>query len=187
MPDMAYSRAYETYAMTDEKKAELAKQGIHFSNMPVPGTVKRGDKVIYHIPADTTGEYARSAAMKNPLTAALDSAELGETARIFNINCAICHGAKLDGNGPLWKDGSGPYPAAPRNLMDAYTKGLSDGTIYHAITYGKNKMGSYAAQLNPEQRWKLVQYIRLKQGPAAAPAATAAAPAAAKDTAKAGK
>ena len=43
MPDMAYSRAYETYATTAEIKAELLKKGIHFSNTPVPGTIKRGE------------------------------------------------------------------------------------------------------------------------------------------------
>ena len=43
MPDMAYSRAYETYSVTAEQKAALEKQGIHFSNMPVPGTIKRGE------------------------------------------------------------------------------------------------------------------------------------------------
>ena len=39
MPDMAYSRAYETYAST----ANLDSQGISYSRLPVPGTVKRGE------------------------------------------------------------------------------------------------------------------------------------------------
>lgn len=40
---------------------------------------------------------------------------------------------------------------------------MSDGTIFHVITYGKNDMGSYAAQLNREQRWMIVKYIRTLQ------------------------
>ena len=37
MPDMAYSRAYETYSVTPEQKEELLKKGIHYSNIPVAG------------------------------------------------------------------------------------------------------------------------------------------------------
>jgi hypothetical protein len=64
----------------------------------------------------------------------------------------------------LWADGNGPYPAAPRNLLDEYSKGLSDGKMYHAITYGRGQMGSYASQVYPEQRWWIINFIRLKQG-----------------------
>ena len=50
MPDMAYSRAYETYATTEEQKADLLKRGIHFSNTPVPGTIKRGELLPFPDP-----------------------------------------------------------------------------------------------------------------------------------------
>ena len=53
MPDMAYSRAYETYATTEEQKADLLKRGIHFSNTPVPGTIKRGELLPFLIPKDS--------------------------------------------------------------------------------------------------------------------------------------
>jgi mono/diheme cytochrome c family protein len=87
-----------------------------------------------------------------------------EAERLYLIHCGICRGTKLDGNGPLWKGGAGPYPAAPRNLLDDYTKKLADGQIYHVITYGKGAMGSYASQVHPDQRWWLIKYIRQKQG-----------------------
>src|SRR5919112_1933519 len=83
---------------------------------------------------------------------------------LYLVNCAICHGTNLDGNGPLWKGGDGPYPAAPRNLKDDYSKKLPDGQMYHVIMYGKGQMGSYASQVHPEQRWWIVKYIREKQG-----------------------
>src|ERR1700744_6760285 len=58
MPDMGYSRAYETYATTEEQKAALLAQGIHFSNTPVPGTIKRGELLPFLLekekPGDTT-------------------------------------------------------------------------------------------------------------------------------------
>jgi mono/diheme cytochrome c family protein len=55
-------------------------------------------------------------------------------------------------------------PAAPRNLLDDYSKKLADGQIYHVITHGKGQMGSYSSQVHPEQRWWIVKYIRQKQG-----------------------
>jgi mono/diheme cytochrome c family protein len=173
MPDMAYSRAVETYS--DHR--ELQTEGINYTARPVDGTVSRSEEVIYKMLKDTLGSYIPSAAMKNPLTHPLDSTAAIETERLYLINCGICHGAKLDGNGPLYRDGNGPFPAAPKNFMSAEMKTMADGTYFHSITYGKGQMGSYAAQLNPKQRWMIIQYIRSKQGPAteAKPAADSTA------------
>ena len=164
MPDMSYSRAYETYSMTEEQKAELLKKGIHFSNIPVPGTIKRGELLPFLIPKDTlagdTTNYHASREVKNPLT----SMDTVEAERLYLVNCAICHGPKLDGNGPLYKDGSGPFPAKPADFLGgAQYKGMPDGQMFYSATYGKNKMGSYASQLNTRQRWMVIAYIKSKQ------------------------
>ncbi|MGB8191134.1 MAG: c-type cytochrome [Chitinophagaceae bacterium] len=177
MPDMAYSRAYETYAMTEERKAELLKQGIHFSNSPVNGTVKRGQDFTFRLAKDSSASdstnYLASKQVQNPITS-MDSVAMKESERLYLINCGICHGAALDGNGPLWKNGEGPYPAAPKNLM---TLNMPDGQMYYSVTYGKGAMGSYASQLNATQRWMVISYIKSKQAPAAGgtPASTGAA------------
>ncbi|MNE70072.1 hypothetical protein D3C80_1658380 [compost metagenome] len=83
---------------------------------------------------------------------------------MYNIYCGVCHGDKLDGNGPLYKDGSGPFAAAPANLKGgpAYLT-MSIGKMYYAIVYGKNMMGSYASQLNVKQRWQVLAYIKQVQ------------------------
>jgi mono/diheme cytochrome c family protein len=179
MPDMAYSRAYETYSSIEALKAKYPT--INYTSMPVAGTIARGDMLaIYNLPNDSTG-YARSASVTNPLLGdSLYKIDMKEAERLYLVNCGICHGAKLDGNGPLWKDGSGPYQAAPKNFLADDMKQLPDGTYFHSITYGKGAMGSYASQLNTEQRWMVIAYIRTKQGPAATAAAkpdSAAAPA----------
>jgi mono/diheme cytochrome c family protein len=81
------------------------------------------------------------------------------------INCGICHGAKLDGNGPLWKDGDGPYPSKPATLVgDAKYEAMPEGQMFYSLTYGKNLMGSYASQLTAKQRWEVITYIKIKQG-----------------------
>ena len=168
MPDMAYSRAYETYATT----ANLDSAEIHYIARPVEGTIARGDAFPYSLKNDSSG-YALSAGITNPY----DSVEIDmkEAERLYLVNCGICHGAKLDGNGPLWNGGDGPYPAAPKNLLGDDMKALKPGTIFHVVTYGKGQMGSYASQLSTKQRWEVVKYVKSKQnGQASAATATAA-------------
>jgi hypothetical protein len=171
MPDMVYSVAYETYAPVEER---LSKYGAHYSNRPVEGTIARGDMFPYTIKNDTLG-YSQSASVKSPLPS-LNAKEYLEASRLYLVNCGICHGSKLDGMGPLYNGGNGPFSAAPKNLMDKEMKDLSDGKMFHSITYGKGQMGSYASQLNTKQRWMIIHYIREKQNTAsvAPPDSTAA-------------
>jgi cytochrome c553 len=158
MPDMVYSVAYETYAPVEDR---LGKYGAHYNNQPVEGTIARGDMFPYALKNDTAS-YAKSAAVKNPLPL-LDAKKYLEAARLYLINCAICHGDKLDGMGPLFKGGDGPFTAAPKNFMADDMKAMSEGTMFHSVTYGKGQMGSYASQLNTEQRWMIIHYIKEKQ------------------------
>jgi mono/diheme cytochrome c family protein len=169
MPDMTYSRAYETYSSTEA----LQKEGAHYNAMPVPGTMARGDMAPYPFKNDSAG-YAQSATIKNPLDSS--SVDKTEAERLYLVNCAICHGTKLDGNGPLYKGGDGPFGAKPATLVgDAKYEAMPEGTMFHSVTYGKNMMGSYASQLSTKQRWMVIAYIKSKQGGAAT--AVAAQPA----------
>jgi len=161
MPDMAYSRAYETYS----SKEELEKKGIHYNGMPVEGAIAQGDMFPYALKNDSTG-YTQSATVKNPLDT--QSIDMVEAERLYLIYCGICHGAKLDGMGPLFGGGEGPFLAAPKNFMADDMKAMPEGTMFHSVTYGKNMMGSYASQLSTKQRWEVIAYIKAKQAGAAA-------------------
>jgi len=166
---MAYSRAYETYASTEE----LNQKGIHYTAMPVEGTMARGDMNWHYPYKNDSAGYANSKNVVNPLPK-LDAKQYLEAARLYLVNCGICHGEKLDGNGPLYKGGDGPFPAKPATLVgDPKYTAMTEGTMYHSITYGFNTMGSYASQLSTTQRWMIVHYIKEKQavGGSAAPAA----------------
>ena len=166
MPDMAYSRAYETYSVSPEDKMALEKKGIHFSNMPVPGTIKRGELLPFPLSKDKEGDstnYVASKGIKSPVTE-MSAEESTEAERQYLVNCGICHGQKLDGNGPLYKGGEGPFTAAPKNFMgDAGMIAMPEGQMFYSVTYGKNKMGSYASQLDSRQRWMVIHYIKSKQ------------------------
>jgi len=177
MPDMAYSRAYETYAerdslifSTNDKRTD---DKIFYNNMPVAGTIARGEELPFHIAKDAPGDttnYIASKAVVNPLSP-LNGAQMIEAERQYLINCGICHGTKLDGNGPLYKGGEGPYAAKPATLVgDAKYESMPEGQMFYSITYGKNLMGSYASQLTRDQRWAIIHYIKAKQGKTAAPA-----------------
>jgi len=168
MPDMVYSVAYETYASTEER---LSRYGAHYNNHPVEGTIARDEMFPYALKNDSAG-YIQSATVKNPLPS-LDAKEFLEASRLYLVNCGICHGSKLDGNGPLYNDGQGPFSAAPKNLVNDELKKLTDGTMFHSITYGKGQMCSYASQLNTKQRWMIIHYIKEKQNATAGAGTTA--------------
>jgi mono/diheme cytochrome c family protein len=177
MPDMRNSRAYETYSVSP-----IFKDG-QTNREPVAGTVKRGDVYPFHIAKDAAGDtanYYASRAVKSPLPQ-LNAVDMKEAERLYLINCAICHGSKLDGNGPLYNGGDGPYPAKPATLVgDAKYESMPEGQMYYSTTYGKNLMGSYASQLQPKERWMVITYIKSKQKPVAA--AVQATPVSAADT-----
>ena len=162
MPDMAYSRAYETYS----DHSFLADSGINYTNMPVAGTIARGEEVPFHVTKDKLGDsvnYVASKQVKSPVDS-MSKSDLVEAERLYLINCGICHGPKLDGNGPLYKGGDGPYPAKPATLVgDAKYEAMPAGQMFYSVTYGKNLMGSYASQLNRKQRWQVIAYIKQKQ------------------------
>lgn len=171
MPDMAYSRAYETYAALDSSKftGDTLERGgkIFYDRTPVAGTVAREDMPAFPITIDKVGDtinYVASKSVPNPLPA-LSAVDYLEAARLYLVNCGICHGEKLDGNGPLFNGGNGPYTAAPKNLIgDPIVSKMPEGQMFYSVTYGKNAMGSYASQLSTKQRWMIIHYIKEKQG-----------------------
>jgi mono/diheme cytochrome c family protein len=167
MPDMAYSRAYETYA----DHSNLAEKGINYNNRPVAGTLARGKEMPFPYAKDAVGDttnYVASKSVVNPIDS-LSKKDLAETERLYLINCGICHGAALNGNGPLYKDGNGPYAAKPATLVgDAKYENMPAGQMFYSVAYGKNLMGSYASQLSRHQRWMIIKYIKNKQAAAKA-------------------
>jgi mono/diheme cytochrome c family protein len=193
MPDMFYSRAYETYAALDSSRftGDTLERGakIYYDRMPVEGTVARGDMPAFPLAKDKVGDTTNYIAAKqvvNPFgnlgTPELNAIDYLEAARLYLVNCGICHGEKLDGNGPLFNGGNGPYGAAPKNFIgDPIVSKMPDGQMFYSVTYGKNAMGSYASQLSTKQRWMIIHYIKEKQNIATSkPAQTADSSATAK-------
>ncbi|HEY2726848.1 MAG TPA: cytochrome c, partial [Parafilimonas sp.] len=123
MPDMGYSRAYETYAARDSNifttDSNESGRKIFYNNMPVAGTIARGEVTPFFLTKDFPGDsvnYVASKQIINPLTN-MDSVQMKEAERLYLVYCGVCHGPKLDGNGPLYKDGTGPFPSSPANFV----------------------------------------------------------------------
>lgn len=192
-PDMAYSRAYETFGDNGPLTTMFGDVKSHMAALlPVSNTISRGslpsEEIIQKEPSalysyqytryfqNTDEDKAKAgASLNNPFTNTPEVLKRGEV--VYKNQCAVCHGAKGMGDGPLIvrEDGSdGAYKAVPPAYSDRL-KTLKDGEMFHSITYGKNLMGGYAAHVNAEDRWKLVCYIKELGGLNAGAAAAAPA------------
>jgi mono/diheme cytochrome c family protein len=146
MPNMYQSVGYETYS---ESKAFA--NGVE-AQLPAEGSIPRGF-IPFEI-ENTTDGYNLA---KTTLTSPIDSMNV-DTPRgkeLYTIYCGICHGNKGDGKGKLVQREK--ILGVPR--YDDAGRAITQGSIYHTMYYGKNAMGSYANQLNEEERWQVVAYV----------------------------
>jgi len=118
---------------------------------PVEGTVARGFLPYPFKGVDEPPEF-----LSNPLIPTKQNLELGK--KKFLTFCSPCHGNFGDGDSRL----RGQFPNPP-SLHSERIRNFEDGHIYHVITNGKNVMPSYAAQIDCEERWAIVNYIRVLQ------------------------
>ncbi|WP_457287425.1 c-type cytochrome [Pedobacter sp. UYP24] len=91
-----------------------------------------------------------------------------EGQHLFVVMCGPCHGELGNGQGHLVKIEK--FSGVPSFIDPEKTSSrggrmvdLTAGKIYHTIKYGLNMMGSYASQLSPEERWKVVMYVQQLQ------------------------
>jgi len=55
-----------------------------------------------------------------------------------------------------------PYPI-PKSLHSEDMLRWKDGHLFHVITKGQGVMPSYAQQIQPEDRWAVILYVRALQ------------------------
>ncbi len=118
--------------------------------MPVAGTVARG-YIPYNFTAEDSTEF-----LADPLLPSMKVLKLGQ--KKFLTFCSPCHGNYADGNSRL----QGQFPAGP-TLHSSTVINYSDGKIYNIITNGLNVMPSYARQITRDERWAIINYIRVLQ------------------------
>ena len=116
--------------------------------MPVEGTVARGHMPYLEKTQDEAVNWV------NPLPRTEKVLEMGKKA--YQAHCSVCHGMVGEGVSTL----TTAYNAKPSNLVTDQVRAYPDGKLYHVIMAGKNTMSSYAADLEDEERWAVVHYIR---------------------------
>lgn len=102
------------------------------------------------------GPYPPGQALENPMEPS--EASLAEGRRVFQSQCAMCHGADGAGEPAM----QGELTAAIPDLTDGeWLYGASDGEIFTLIQSGTpNEMQGFAGKLNDRQIWNIVNYIR---------------------------
>jgi len=146
MPNMYGPVGYETYGQYDVFPDEQS------ALLPVEGTIARGYSLFDY--GNSNEEYMRAKLeLKSPLSSSDIDTKRGK--ELYTIYCGICHGTKGAGQGYLVKRekilGIPSYADVAR--------AITEGSIYHTVYYGKNAMGSYANQLDEQERWQVVAYV----------------------------
>ena len=146
MPNMYESVGYETYS-----ESSAFANGVE-AQLPVEGSIARG-YIPFEIDNSTEGYDLAKTTLMSPLDSTQVNLAIGK--ELYEIYCGICHGNKGDGQGNLVKRekilGIPSY--------DDVGRAITVGSIYHTVYYGKNAMGSYANQLNEDERWQVVAYV----------------------------
>lgn len=90
-----------------------------------------------------------------PITAA----DLDRGQERFNIYCSVCHGRLGDGSGMIVKRGF----RKPPSFHDERLRNAPVGYFFDVETNGFGAMPDYASQIPPEDRWRIIAYIRALQ------------------------
>jgi len=123
---------------------------------PVEGTVARGqlaaDAYFY------TGKIGTNPGDVMPFPVTKEVLERGRER--FNIYCAPCHSRVGDGKGFIPSRG---FSRMPPSYHIPRLQKAPLGYFFDVMTNGFGIMPDYASQISPEDRWKIVAYIRALQ------------------------
>lgn len=155
IPDMAYSQAYETFSENPNFTDSMTMR------VPAGNTVPKGF-LPFRYTIDPEDRIRAGKELENPFLPTEEVVARGQF--IFTTFCIGCHGSRGEGDGQLYS--SGLYPLKPRTLSGDVAGKLKDGEIFHTITIGFGSMGAHGSQIKPDDRWKLVKYIRRLQSEA---------------------
>jgi hypothetical protein len=77
----------------------------------------------------------------------------------YDIFCSTCHGRLGDGNGMIALRGF----RKPPTFHDQRLRSAPAGHYFRVMTEGFGAMYDYSAQIEPEDRWRIIAYIRALQ------------------------
>jgi mono/diheme cytochrome c family protein len=122
---------------------------------PIPGTIPT------HVPLEN--EYLYTGRLGNTwgdgIPVPINEALLARGQERFDIHCAVCHGYTGGGNGIVGQYGL----VGIANLHQERLRKMDDGEIFNTITHGKGTMYGYGSNIQLEDRWAIVAYLRALQ------------------------
>ncbi len=150
--------------MDNTERYDPQEENSFFENnmamrMPVEGTIARGylkDDTIYY-EGKKDGKYIKN--IPSSIDVNLEFIKRGQER--FNIYCSACHGITGDGNGLVAQNDE--YTLVPTSMYVDYLYDKEDGYLFDVISNGVRNMPSYSYQINEEDRWAIVSYIRSLQ------------------------
>ncbi len=158
LPDMLESVPRDAQAQAPD----LA-DGTVLDLRPPPGSIARGYLPLGYA---ATPEEALRAGVELRSPFADDDVDAVARGEFLYANfCAVCHGPSGGGDGPAIKRGVPPPPS----LLLEHAREMPDGQMFHVISMGQGNMAAYASQVERQDRWKVIRYVRTLQ---AAPDAT---------------
>ena len=86
-----------------------------------------------------------------------DEAAIASGKKLYNNYCGICHGNKGKGDG-IGGVGLNPRPS---NFTTEKVQNQSDGALFWKLTTGRAPMAGYKDILSEQERWQLINYIRI--------------------------
>jgi len=123
---------------------------------PVEGTVARGqlrDDVQLYTGRDESGKFAATF----PFEITAEALDRGQQR--FDIFCSVCHDRLGSGNGMIVQRGF----RRPPTMHSDRLREVPAGYIYDVITNGFGAMPDYRSQIEVEDRWRIVAYLRALQ------------------------
>jgi len=109
------------------------------------------------VPFSGTAIVSISADLQNPV--APSAASLAQGKRLFAIHCALCHGETSVQPGLVGNKLKPPPPGLNHDLL----KERSDSQLFQAISNGFGRMPPFKAKLAPQERWHLVNFLRIRK------------------------
>jgi mono/diheme cytochrome c family protein len=100
--------------------------------------------------------------MTSPVPRNAQTLARGET--LFTVNCAMCHGAKADGQSFIATRFNAAHFYPPVDLHSQRVQSRTDGQLYWIVTNGLGNMPTFRNLLTDDDRWAMVNYIRNLQG-----------------------
>jgi mono/diheme cytochrome c family protein len=152
-PSVGTWQKFSTDSLTGET---TPFRGSPQGSVPVTGTAVASWQVSYAVLPGTIDSMSY---LSNPVSA--DERSLENGRKLFQINCAVCHGVAGDANGTMRQMNPG-YGFAPSLLAPA-TVARTDGYIFGMLRNGRGLMPPQN-RIPEEQRWDIVNYLRGLQG-----------------------